>query len=267
MSNGTIDIPIIYLSTLYIIIGVLSLYLKRNNISSYKELLVAALRMTIQLIIAGFVLDYIFKDASIIKSLAGIIIMLAFTIYTIFSRSSFNLSNELKFLIAISIIFSSLMALSIFIILVLRIKPIYDPKYVLPLLGMILGNSMTSIIICINSIFNKIEDRKNFILSAMMIGLDSKNVLKNILNESFKDAILPQINSMLGMGIVFLPGMMTGQILSGTSPIIAIKYQIGIMLSIFVSVCIANIIITQFTRNIFFDENENLKLEIKMIKK
>lgn len=86
------------------------------------------------------------------------------------------------------------MALSIFIILVLRIKPIYDPKYVLPLLGMILGNSMTSIIICINSIFNKIEDRKNFILSAMMIGLDSKNVLKNILNESFKDAILPQIN-------------------------------------------------------------------------
>lgn len=84
MSNGTIDIPIIYLSTLYIIIGVLSLYLKRNNISSYKELLVAALRMTIQLIIAGFVLDYIFKDASIIKSLAGIIIMLAFTIYTIF---------------------------------------------------------------------------------------------------------------------------------------------------------------------------------------
>lgn len=186
MSNGTIDIPIIYLSTLYIIIGVLSLYLKRNNISSYKELLVAALRMTIQLIIAGFVLDYIFKDASIIKSLAGIIIMLAFTIYTIFSRSSFNLSNELKFLIAISIIFSSLMALSIFIILVLRIKPIYDPKYVLPLLGMILGNSMTSIIICINSIFNKIEDRKNFILSAMMIGLDSKNVLKNILNESLK---------------------------------------------------------------------------------
>jgi putative ABC transport system permease protein len=75
---------------------------------------------------------------------------------------------------------------------------------------------------------------------------------------AFDSAILPTINSMVGMGIVFLPGMMTGQILSGTSPVTAIEYQIAIMLGILGSVALTVILFVQMGYKTFFNERDQL---------
>ena len=92
-----------------------------------------------------------------------------------------------------------------------------------------------------------------------MLGATPKQAVKTVLNEAFDSAMLPTINSMVGMGIVFLPGMMTGQILAGLSPILAVKYQIAIMLGIVGGVSISTLIYLQLGYRTFFIHRSQLK--------
>jgi len=101
-------------------------------------------------------------------------------------------------------------------------------------------------------------NQKNLIETALMLGATSKMATKEIVNSAFDSAILPTINSMVGMGIVFLPGMMTGQILSGTSPVTAIEYQIAVMLGIVGSVALTVMLFVQLGYKTFFNEQHQL---------
>jgi putative ABC transport system permease protein len=91
-----------------------------------------------------------------------------------------------------------------------------------------------------------------------MLGATPKAAAKSIVNNAFDAAILPTINFMVGMGIVFLPGMMTGQILAGASPVTAIQYQIAIMLGITGSVALTVILLVQFGYQAFFNQEQQL---------
>ena len=91
-----------------------------------------------------------------------------------------------------------------------------------------------------------------------MLGATPKMASKDIVNKAFDASILPTINSMLGMGIVFLPGMMTGQILSGSSPVIAIKYQIMIMVAIFAGTVLSVYLGIVFTNRFVFKDTDML---------
>lgn len=93
-----------------------------------------------------------------------------------------------------------------------------------------------------------------------MLGALPKVAVKDIVDNAFDAAVLPTINSMVGMGIVFLPGMMTGQILAGLSPVSAIKYQIAIMLGILGSVSLTVIVFINFGYKTFFNKDSQLKI-------
>src|SRR6056297_2334437 len=97
--------------------------------------------------------------------------------------------------------------------------------------------------------------------SSLMLGATPKMASKSIVDNAFDSAILPTVNSMVGMGIVFLPGMMTGQILSGTSPVTAIQYQIAIMMGILGSVSLTVILFVQLGYKTFFNEHDQLIIE------
>jgi putative ABC transport system permease protein len=102
------------------------------------------------------------------------------------------------------------------------------------------------------------EKQKDLVEGALMLGATPKMASKQIVDDAFDSAILPTINSMVGMGIVFLPGMMTGQILSGTSPVTAIEYQIAIMLGILGSVALTVVLFVQLGYKTFFSEDSQL---------
>jgi len=117
---------------------------------------------------------------------------------------------------------------------------------------------MTGISLGVTKLVENMYTQRHMVESALMLGATPKLAAKEIIDGAFDSAILPTINSMVGMGIVFLPGMMTGQILSGTSPVTAIEYQIAIMLGILGSVALTVILFVQLGYKTFFNERSQL---------
>lgn len=125
---------------------------------------------------------------------------------------------------------------------------------------MIIGNSMTGIALGVNSLHAGMHDQKSKVEAALMLGATPKMASRDIVNQAFDAAMLPTINSMVTMGIVFLPGMMTGQILSGISPLVAVEYQIAIMLGIVGSVSLSVILFVQLGYRTYFNHRSQLNL-------
>ena len=110
-----------------------------------------------------------------------------------------------------------------------RPDPWYDPRYVLPILGMILGNTMTGISLGLHTLTTGAVRRKAAIEARIALGAERLNAFLPVAREALKSALMPIINSMSATGLVALPGMMTGQILAGVEPVQAVKYQLLIM--------------------------------------
>ncbi|SET78325.1 TIGR00245 family protein [Natronincola peptidivorans] len=119
---------------------------------------------------------------------------------------------------------------------------------------------MTGISLGVTRLVDGMYSERHLIESALMLGAKPKMAAKQIVDNAFDAAILPSINSMVGMGIVFLPGMMTGQILSGVSPVTAIEYQIAIMLGILGSVALTVILFVQLGYKTFFNDESQLMI-------
>jgi len=111
----------------------------------------------------------------------------------------------------------------------LRPDPWYDPRYGLPLLGMILGNTMTGVSLGLSSLTNGLVQRRAAVEARLMLGHDRRSACGPVIRQAMRNALMPIINVMSATGVVSIPGMMTGQILGGVPPSEAVKYQILIM--------------------------------------
>ena len=111
----------------------------------------------------------------------------------------------------------------------LRPDPWYDPRYAIPLLGMILGNTMNGVSLGLNTLTNGVALRRAAVEARLMLGEKRLEALGPVIRDSLRNALMPIVNSMAATGVVSLPGMMTGQILGGVAPMEAVKYQILIM--------------------------------------
>ena len=131
-----------------------------------------------------------------------------------------------------------MLVLIFFICAVVR-EDIFNPQYVIPISGMIMGNTMTGVSLGVKSFRETLLDQRAKINALTCIGASPRDILLPFVRQSLETALLPTINSMVGMGIVSLPGMMTGQILAGTMPLTAILYQISMMIAICTSVTAA----------------------------
>lgn len=259
--NGVIDLGIVQMISVYLFVVILLIIVRKRGISREKEILISSIRMTIQLIITGYVLVYLFENSNPIYTILVLIAMEVFSIHNIFKRSKLKLSKKLKKIIALSMTLGTLTSLFYFLFVVVRISPWYNPQYFIPIAGMLIGNSMTGITLGVNRLVDGMTSQKALVEAALMLGATPKVAAKSIVNAAFDSAILPTINSMVGMGIVFLPGMMTGQILSGTAPTTAIEYQIAIMLGILGSVSLTVILFVQLGYKTFFNKEDQLVFE------
>ncbi|AND39172.1 MULTISPECIES: ABC transporter permease [Cytobacillus] len=252
-NSSIIDIEFWRLISAYLFVLLLIIIFKVRGIAREKKLTIAAFRMTLQLVIAGYVLTCLFEFSNPLLTLGVILIMEGFAIYTIYKQAGTRLSVNLKKTIAISMIAGTSFCLVFFNFVVIHFEPWYDPRYFIPIAGMIIGNSMTGITLSVKELLNSFTTQKDMIEGALMLGADPKAAVKPYVNHAFDSAVLPTINNMLGMGIIFLPGMMTGQILSGVSPLLAIEYQIVILLGILGSVGLSVILFILLAHRNFFN--------------
>lgn len=259
MNNTVMNLSIANLMIAYVFVLILLLLVKMRGVKREKMILIATLRMSIQLTLMGYILLYVFENPSWWLTLLMISIMLGFAIYNALKRVHNTMSKELKRLVAISMFVGYMLTAIVFMLLVLQVSPWFHPQYIIPISGMIIGNSMTGIALGANRLCTNMLDHRERIENSLMLGALPSDAVHEDVNDAFDSAILPTMNNMMTMGIVNLPGMMTGQMLSGTFPLTAIKYQIGIMLAILGCTAITVVMFVTLGYKTFFNKNSSLK--------
>lgn len=252
-----IEIPLFRLLLAYAFVAVTILVSSFFKLSRDKEIIVATLRMTAQLLIVGYVLKYIFDTKSVVLAIAMLCIMEGFAVNNAIHRAKVKLRSNLKIIVGVTLVGGSLISLTIFLFVVLGLKT-FNARYVITICGMMLGNSMTGLSIAVRGLITGMERDRAKVESALMLGATPFGASSGLIREAFTLSAMPNINSMMGMGIVSLPGMMTGQILSGSSPLVATQYQIAILLgqSGTVTLCCAAFLMLGYRT--FFNERAQL---------
>ncbi|HEX3078681.1 MAG TPA: iron export ABC transporter permease subunit FetB [Lachnospiraceae bacterium] len=235
--QGIVRMNLIQFSLIYLLLIIVLAIMKKCRINQTKLLLVASIRMTVQLMIAGYILTYIFRNPHPLLTITYLVCMIAFAIHRVLSKNRM-INKRFKLAIGFSLSLSGLSIIVFFVAIVIG-KSIFNPQYIIPISGMIIGNAMTGVTLGVKTFWESFESQRNRIDTLLNIGVTPKRILMPFVNQALETALLPTMNSMLGMGIVSLPGMMTGQILSGTLPTTAILYQIAIMIAICTVVCLS----------------------------
>jgi putative ABC transport system permease protein len=256
--NTIIELSWIQLIFAFAYVIVSTFIVMKLKLSQSMNIIIASVRMSAQLVITGFVLIYLFDHPSWITSLSILLLMEWFAVYTILKRSKYKVSTPLKRIVTGSMMFATTISLLYFLIVVVNIIPWYQPQYFITIAGMLIGNSMTGISLGLYTLLHGFKQDKAKIEGLLMLGANQRQAMHHLISQSFEAAIIPTINSMLGMGIIFLPGMMTGQILSGTSPLIAISYQIAIMFGILGSVSLSVYLFLRFGSQTFFNADTQI---------
>lgn len=184
---------------------------------SIKTALLSIVRMLIQLLLIGYALTFIFGINSSWPVLIILFLMLIAASWI--SLSSLKLNNfQLLSYSLIAIAVSGISTLLITTQGILHADPWYSPQVIIPIAGMIFSNSMNSISLAAERFYSEYKHRPDYV---------------SCRNIAYQASLIPIFNSLLAVGLVSLPGMMTGQILSGVSPLIAVRYQIMVMLMVF----------------------------------
>jgi len=247
------DMLFVYL--ILILPVVLSLWLRLGII---KNIIISFFRMSVQLILVGIYLKYIFELDSFLINFAWILAMIAVANYSILRQSKLSIK---KFYPSsfIGLFLFTLIILTIFIGLIVSPYPFYNARYTIPIFGMILGNCMRGNIISLERFYSSIKKNEKEFITYQLLGANLSEATRPYIKSSMLAALSPQLSTMATMGIVSLPGMMTGQILGGSFPVTAIKYQISIMICIFSAlVCTASLNLF-LTRKVAFDSYGMLK--------
>ncbi|NLL73684.1 MAG: iron export ABC transporter permease subunit FetB [Clostridiales bacterium] len=256
--NSIIKLDIIHFSLIYLLLLIILAIMKKSKINQTKLLLLASFRMTIQLILAGLILTYIFDNphpAFVVIYLLG---MIAFSVHRVLSKNK-DINKNFKLAITFSLAFSGVFILGYFVMVVVG-ESFFSPQYTIPLAGMIIGNSMTGATLGMKTFTEDIKNQRNKIEALLNLGVTPKKILLPFVNNALETALLPTMNNMLGMGIISLPGMMTGQILSGTEPTTAIMYQIAIMIAICTAVCLTVFCSLTFGYKTLYNSRNQIKL-------
>lgn len=223
-----------------------------------RDIGISILRMTIQLALVGIYLKTLFSLNNPWLNGAWILIMLIVADFSILRRAGLKVRYfALASFTAIAL--SILLSTAYLVFLVIQPTHFYDARYIVPLAGMILGNCMQGNVIALERFYSTLRKNQNEYTTFLMLGATRWEALRPYFREAIKSAVNPTIANMATMGLVSLPGMMTGQILGGSEPWVAVKYQIAIMICIFTSTTIAAIINLKLSAKIAFNEFDVLK--------
>lgn len=234
---GVVEINLAQFALIYVLLLVVLFIMKKSKINQSKLLVVASFRMTVQLVLAGLVLTYILENPHPLFTVAYIIAMTGFATIRVLNQNK-ELNKKFKLAIGLSLAGSGTLIVFFFVQIVVGMD-FFNPQYTIPLSGMIFGNAMTGLSLALKSFNENLKAQRSRVESLLYLGVTPKKILLPFVNNALETALVPTMNRMMGMGIISLPGMMTGQILSGTLPMTAILYQIAIMIAITAVVCLA----------------------------
>lgn len=257
-----INLSWIQLSIAFLILLLPAYILWKYRTGLNKKLFTASLRMVLQLLFVGYYLEYLFQYDNPWINVAWIMAMVLIADFATIDRSGLNRKYSLLLPI-FGATFLGIVVIDLFFLqVVIQLPKFLSAQYTIPITGMVLGNCLRSNVIGINAFYyslNEHEERYQFYLSC---GADRAEALEEFIRNALQKAANPTLASMATIGLVSLPGMMTGQILSGSSPLIAIKYQIMIMVAIFSGTILSVFLGIRFTNYFVFKDTDMLDKSI-----
>jgi len=246
-------------AVLVVILALLSLRLQ-SHIS--QQLIIAAIRTAVQLTLIGLVLKVLFANAGFGWVLLLSMVMLLVAGREVMARQERRFTGWWGYAVGTFSMFLSSFAVTVFaLVVILGEDPWYTPQYAIPLLGMLLGNTMNGIAIAMDRLTSMAWEQRSIIEARLMLGERWDEAISEYKRQAIRSGMIPIINAMAAAGIVSLPGMMTGQILAGAAPVEAVKYQILIMFLITAGTGLGTLAAVSIGAKHLFDERERLCLD------
>ncbi|GGA78113.1 ABC transporter permease [Ornithinibacillus halotolerans] len=203
-----------------------------------KDTLIATVRSIIQLLVVGYVLQYVFQADSFIFILLMILLMIGAATQN--ARKKGASIQGITWKLFITFVFIEILTQSI--LLGLNIVPA-TPQYIIPISGMVIGNSMVLGILFLNRFTAEVENQKEETELILSLGGTPKQAIHTQLITSIKASTIPTIESQKTIGLVQLPGMMSGQIIAGADPVQAVQFQLLILFLLLTTAVVTSIML------------------------
>ena len=227
-----------------------------------RQLLIAALRSAVQLMLIGLVLKVLFAQPHLGYLALLSLVMLLIAGYEVTARQHRRFKGLWSFSIGtLSMFLSSFTVTLLGLLVIIRVDPWYTPQYLIPLLGMLLGNTMNGVAISLDRLVQTAWQQRAVIEAKLILGRSWSESIVDIRHDALRSGLIPIINGMTTAGVVSLPGMMTGQILAGSPPLEAAKYQIMILFLIAAGTGFGAIAAVWVASRRLFDERQRLRLD------
>jgi len=241
-------------ASLILISGAVSLALK---LRMEKRLALASLRTIVQLGLVGYVLKWVFELDTLLALGPVFLLMIATATGAAIRRPERRYGGAARrafFSLALTGLVITVTATR----LIIGVDPWYAPSYFIPLLGMVLGNGMNGISLCLDHLLESFTLRRDVVEMELALGATSWESARGPVSSAVRRGMIPIINSMMVVGIVSLPGMMTGQILAGADPLRAVKYQIVIMFMIAAGTAMGSMLIAVLSYRALYNSRHQL---------
>ena len=245
-----------------VLVGLLALLSLRLQTGISVQLLVAAARTAIQLSLIGLVLKVLFANAHLGWVTLMAVFMLLVAGREVMARQERRFKGWWGYAVGTFSMFLSSFTVTVFaLVVILGDSPWYTPQYAIPLLGMLLGNTMNGISISMDRLTHAAWEQRSVIEARLMLGERWDEAISEIRRQAIRSGMIPIINAMAAAGIISLPGMMTGQILAGAAPVDAVKYQILIMFLITAGTGLGTMAAVTIGAKHLFDKRQRLCLD------
>jgi len=257
ISLSALDVSIA--AVLVVMVSLLSL---KMQLHVGKRMLIAGIRAVIQLTLLGLVLRWVFTLSNAVWVMVLWTGMLLIAGREVMRRQHRRFTGWWGYgLGTMSMFLSSFTVVILALFVVVRVDPWYTPQYAIPLLGMLLGNTMNGVSLGLDRLTETAWKQRESIEARLILGQTWHEAISDIRRESMRSALMPIINTMSIVGLVSLPGMMTGQILSGALPMDAVKYQIMILFLIAGGIGFGSMAAVQMASRRLFDDRQRLRMD------
>ena len=234
----------------------------RLHLGVARQLLVAAARTALQLTLIGLVLKVLFEHVHLGWITLMAVVMLLAAGREVMARQQARFSGWWGYGLGVVSMFVSSFSVTVFaLVVIIANTPWYEPQYAIPILGMMLGNTMNGVALGLDRLTQAAHQQRAMIEGRLLLGQDWRHAVREISRDSMRIGLVPIVNAMAAAGIVSLPGMMTGQILAGSPPVEAVKYQILIMFMIAAGTGFATLGAVTLGARRLFDERQRLRLD------
>lgn len=249
--SNSISILSLFMASSLVIVTIFFSYTQKLKLE--KEIIISVIRAIIQLVAVGYVLEYIFGlDSPVFTTL--LLLLMIFNASLNAAKRGEGIKNSL-IISFVSILTGTLATL--FILLISKSIE-YKPYQVVPVSGMIIGNAMVALGLCFKNMKSNFENKREEVETKLSLGADILPSSIEIIRDSIRTGMVPTIDSAKVLGIVSLPGMMTGLILAGASPLEAIKYQLMVTFMLLSTTSISSFIACYMAYRGFFNNRKQL---------